>query len=93
LAFLHENVGIPQNLTLVLDLVPFAKTDLYDDIACFDAAAPSLSPGVVVLCSTPDSSYGFPDFTAWRLQAEADAAILRSHGQLKLFPARSNLKV
>jgi hypothetical protein len=55
-------------------LVPFAKTDLYDDIACFNAAVPSLDPEIVMVCSTPERAYGFTNFAAWHVQALKDVS-------------------
>jgi hypothetical protein len=55
-------------------LVPFAKTDLYDDIACFNAAVPSPNPEVIMVCSTPERAYGFSDFAAWHVQALKDVS-------------------
>ncbi|WP_266172003.1 hypothetical protein [Dyella subtropica] len=59
-------------------LVPFAKTDLYDDIACFDAETNTQNPKVVMICSTPGRSYGFRDFATWRSHAERDASEFRA---------------
>lgn len=61
-------------------LVPFAKTDLYDDIACFNAFGPSSNPEVVMVCSTPERAYGFADFSAWYAQAVKDSSDLSSGG-------------
>jgi len=61
-------------------LVPFAKTDLYDDIACFNAAAPSTSPEIVMICSTPERAYGFVNFAAWHTRARHDASALSMGG-------------
>ena len=61
-------------------LVPFAKTDLYDDIACFNAVVPSSNPEVVMVCSTPERTYGFSDFSSWYAQAIRDASDLSSGG-------------
>ncbi|WP_369929300.1 hypothetical protein [Xanthomonas sp. NCPPB 2632] len=61
-------------------LVPFAKTDLYDDIACFNAAVPSSNPEIIMVCSTPDRAYGFPNFTAWHVQALKDVSALSASG-------------
>jgi hypothetical protein len=59
-------------------LVPFAKTDLHDDIACFEAEADIPNPKIVMICSTPDRSYGFRDFASWRSHAEKEAADFRA---------------
>jgi hypothetical protein len=55
------------------NLVPFAKTDLEDDIALFDGSDRSGNPKVVMVCSTPERSYAYPDFDAWLAAAIADA--------------------
>jgi hypothetical protein len=44
------------------NLVPFAKTDLYDDIAFFDGSEKSGNPKIVMVCSAPKRSYSYPDF-------------------------------
>jgi len=57
-------------------LVPFAKTDLYDDIACFNAAVPSSDPEIIMVCSTPERAYGFANFAAWYVQVLKDVSAL-----------------
>lgn len=54
-------------------LVPFAKTDLYDDIACFIGSDTSGNPPILVLCSADDRSYGYASYQQWLEAATKDA--------------------
>jgi hypothetical protein len=58
-------------------LVPFAKSDVDDDIACFDGSDTSGQPKIEMFCSTPDRSYGFANFATWLEQARRDATSFR----------------
>ena len=67
--FLKVCLGNGQNL------VPFAKTDIYDDIACFDGTDISGNPKIIMKCSTPDRHYEFDCFSSWLLQVEKDISL------------------
>jgi hypothetical protein len=54
-------------------LIPFAKTDEHDDIACFDGDDTSGNPRILMRTSTPDRSYHFESFTHWLRKAQQDA--------------------
>lgn len=54
-------------------LVPFAKTDLYDDIACFDGSDCSGNPKIKMICSTPERNYSYPSFSERLVAAKSDA--------------------
>ena len=56
-------------------LVPFAKTDLYDDIACFDGSDGSGDPKIEIICSTPEVTYSYPSFSEWLAMAKSDAEL------------------
>lgn len=58
------------------NLIPFAKTDEFDDIACFDGDDPSGNPRILIKSSTPDRVYGYSDFKEWLMVATRDAAAL-----------------
>ena len=59
-------------------LVPFAKTDLYDDIACFDGSNNFGNPSIIMVCSTPERSYGFTNFNEWLVQAKLESSEVAS---------------
>ena len=58
-------------------LVPFAKWDPSDDLACFDGTDASGNPAVLLIhaYTTPGWEYRgtLPDFGAWMIQAAKDA--------------------
>lgn len=56
------------------NLIPFAKTDELDDIACFDGDDHSGDPRVLMIASSDGRNYGFKNFAEWLSNAEKDAA-------------------
>ena len=54
------------------NLIPFAKIDIDDDVACFDGNDNSGNPSIIMNCSTPDRSYCFKDFSQWFEQVQKD---------------------
>lgn len=55
------------------NLIPFAKTDELDDIACFDGDDLSGDPRVLMITSTHDRSYSFSSFSDWLRIAQRDS--------------------
>lgn len=48
-----------------MGLIPFAKTDLYGDIACFVGNDTTGNPPIRMLCSSVDRSYGYASYQEW----------------------------
>jgi hypothetical protein len=55
------------------NLIPFAKTDELDDIACFDGDDVSGDPRVLMITSTHDRCYSFSSFSEWLRIAQRDS--------------------